>query len=56
MTGQTPRPGPRRLGRAGILAVAILVALVVVIFLGRNLWHASEVTEDPPAIDSAERP
>ncbi|MDQ1902584.1 hypothetical protein RAH32_19355 [Paracoccus sp. WLY502] len=56
MTGQAPRPGPRRLGRAGIAVVAILVALVVVIFLGRNLWHASEVTEDPPAINAGARP
>ena len=56
MTGHEPKPGSRRLGRAGILVVAILAALVVVIFLGRNLWHASEVTEDPPAIDAGARP
>lgn len=48
MTGQAPRPGPRRMGRAGIAVIAILVVIMLVIFLGRNLWHATEVDEAPP--------
>ncbi|MFC3169075.1 hypothetical protein [Paracoccus fontiphilus] len=48
MTNREPKPGPRRLGRAGIAAVAIIVAIVLVMFLGRNLWHATEVHDDPP--------
>lgn len=53
---RAPRPGPRRLGRAGVAAVLILAAIVLVIFVGRNLWHATEVHDDPPAIDPGQRP
>ena len=56
MSDRTPRPGPRRLGRAGVAAVAILVALAVVLFVGRNLWHATEVHDTPPEIGQAPRP
>lgn len=56
MTGGAGKPGPRRLERAGIAAVAILVVMVLVIFFGRTLWHATEVEEAPPAIDQTQRP
>lgn len=49
MTGHDPKPSPRRLGRAGIAVAAILLAIILVIFFGRNLWHATEVDEPPPA-------
>lgn len=52
MKAQAPRPGPRRLGRAGVLVAVVLAVLVVVVFVGRNLWHVSEVNEEPPAIDA----
>lgn len=56
MRNDAPRPGPRRLGRAGIAVIAILVVLVLVIFVGRNLWHASEVDDATPRMDQAQRP
>lgn len=46
----TPRPGPRRMGRAAVAAIVILVVVVIVMFVGRNIWHASEVDEAPPEI------
>lgn len=51
-----PRPGPRRLGRAGVAVVVILIALALVLFVGRNLWHATEVDEDPPEIEQSQQP
>jgi hypothetical protein len=56
MTGHDPKPSPRRLGRAGIAVAAILVAIVLVIFFGRNLWHATEVDEPPPATGQSQQP
>ena len=64
MRGQAPKPGPRRLGRAGMAVIAILVVLILVLilvlflvlFLGRNLWHATEVDEAPPEIDRTQQP
>ncbi|MGF7153296.1 hypothetical protein [Novosphingobium gossypii] len=32
-------PGSRRKGRAAITVVAIVLALIVAIFVGRNIWH-----------------
>lgn len=60
MRGQAPKPGPRRLGRAGMAVIAILVVLILVLFLvlflGRNLWHATEEDEAPPEIDRTQQP
>ncbi|MFD2816330.1 hypothetical protein ACFSYD_21065 [Paracoccus aerius] len=56
MTGHEPKPSRRRLGRAGIAVAAILVAIVLVIFFGRNLWHATEVDEPPRQLDSPSSP
>jgi hypothetical protein len=51
-----PKPGPRRLGRAGMAVVAILVAIILVMFVGRNLWHATEVHDEPPEIGQDQQP
>lgn len=56
MTGPAPRPDPTRLGRAGVVVVAILAAVVLVFFIGRIVWHSSEVTEDPPEIQQTQQP
>lgn len=56
MTGREPKPGPRRLGRAGVAVVVILVAIALVLFVGRNLWHATEVQDDPPEVEAGQRP
>lgn len=42
------KPSPRRLERAGIAVIGIVVAMIVVFFLGRVLWH-DEVQETDPA-------
>ncbi|MBT0667591.1 hypothetical protein HT136_04325 [Novosphingobium profundi] len=39
-------PAQKRKARAGIFVVAILTAIVVVIFVGRNIWHAEVQHED----------
>lgn len=41
------------MGRAEVAAIAILIAIVVVVFVGRMIWHASEVDEPPPEIRQA---
>ncbi|MCZ0960984.1 hypothetical protein [Paracoccus benzoatiresistens] len=51
-----PKPGPRRLGRAGVAVAVILVAIILVIFVGRNLWHATEVHDDSPEIGQDQQP
>lgn len=43
-----PPPGPRRLGRGAVAAIVLLAVIVVALFVGRNLWHATEVNEPPP--------
>ena len=53
MSGEKPpegsgRPSPARKGRAGIAVVAILIAMIVVIFVARNFEHAKELEESPP--------
>lgn len=55
MTG-APRPGPRRLGRAGVAILAMLAVVVVALFVGRNIWHATEVNEPPPETQQTQRP
>ena len=56
MTDQGPKPGPRRLGRAGAAVVVIVVAVVLVMFVGRNLWHATEVESPPPEVTGSQQP
>lgn len=56
MTGREPKPGPRRLGRAGVAVLAIVAATVLVLFVGRNLWHATEVDEPPPEVTGSQQP
>jgi hypothetical protein len=45
----TDNPSPKRKARAGLIVVAILLAMVVVIFVGLNVEHAQEVEESPSA-------
>ena len=41
------------MGRAAIAAIVILVAIVIALFVGRNIWHAGEVDEPPPEMRQA---
>lgn len=36
------RPTAKRAGKAGLFVVGVLIAMFVLIFLGRNLWHVSD--------------
>lgn len=45
MDKQSP-PSSRRLGRAAVLAVALAIAIGAIVFVGMNIWHATEVAED----------
>lgn len=41
-----PPPSSRKLGRTGIIVVALLAAIAVITFVGMNIWHGTEVAED----------
>lgn len=45
MDKQSP-PSSRRKGRAAVLFVALLAAMGAIVFVGMNIWHATEVSED----------
>lgn len=47
MTPDRP-PGLRRMGRAAVAVIVILAAIVIAIFVGRTIWHASEADAPPP--------
>ncbi|ETI64889.1 hypothetical protein C100_05260 [Sphingobium sp. C100] len=40
------QPSGRRLQRAGCWVVAIILAIILVIFVARNIWHGEELHED----------
>lgn len=37
------KPCSRRLTRAGLMVVVILLAVIVLVFAARNVWHAEEL-------------
>ena len=39
-------PRPRRAGRTALMVVALVFGIAVVTFIGMNIWHATEVSED----------
>ncbi len=40
------KPSSRRLSRARVLVVAILVVMMVIVFAGRNIWHADKLEKE----------
>lgn len=47
----------RRAGRAGLWIVAILAGIVLTLFVGRNIWHATtQESGDPAQIDPQDKP
>lgn len=40
------KPSSRRLGRAGIMVVAIVLVAIVLVFAGRNIWHADKLEQE----------
>ncbi|WP_121115259.1 hypothetical protein [Croceibacterium ferulae] len=45
MDKQSP-PSSRKLGRTAVIVVALLAAMGAIVFVGMNIWHATEVAED----------
>jgi len=50
-----PERRARRFGRAGFVVALIVLAIIVVIFVGQNLWHAqvSEREQDAAVASGA---
>lgn len=46
----TSEPSARRLGRAGTAVIAIFVAMIVVFFAGRLIWHDERQEADPASL------
>lgn len=40
------QPSAKRKGRAAIFVVSVVLAVIVLVFVGRNIWHAEEQQED----------
>jgi uncharacterized protein YxeA len=40
------KPSSRRLTRAGLMVVVILLAVIVLVFAARNVWHAEELKQE----------
>jgi len=40
------KPSSRRLTRAGLMVVVIVLAVIVLMFAGRNIWHAEELKQE----------
>lgn len=43
------QPSTRKKERAALWVVGIVVAIVIVIFLGRNIWHGEELQNSQEA-------
>jgi len=46
MPDDPDRPSGRRLGRAGAWVAALLLAMMLVFFVGRTFWHRDILKED----------
>ncbi|GFE76592.1 MULTISPECIES: hypothetical protein [Novosphingobium] len=46
MTGDRNKPSSRKLGRAGVMVAAIVLAVIVLVFAGRNIWHAEQLEQE----------
>lgn len=40
------KPSAHRLGKAGAFVVGTIIAIFIIIFVGRNLWHGEELEQD----------
>ncbi|WP_312218229.1 hypothetical protein [Sphingobium yanoikuyae] len=40
------KPSAHRLGKAGAFVVSTIIAIFIIIFVGRNLWHGEELEQD----------
>lgn len=44
-----PPPSPRKAGRAAAWVLLVIVALILILFVGRNIWHGEELQQDQQA-------
>ncbi|WP_395331820.1 hypothetical protein WBP06_03295 [Novosphingobium sp. BL-8H] len=40
------KPSSRRLGRAGAFVAGVILLVIVLVFVGRNVWHAEELKHE----------
>ncbi|WP_341896675.1 hypothetical protein [Sphingobium sp. YR657] len=40
------KPSPRRLAKAGAVICSVIIALFIIIFVARNVWHGEELEQD----------
>ena len=40
------KPSPRRLAKAGAFICGVIIALFIIIFVARNVWHGEELERD----------
>jgi len=41
-----PRPSSRRLGKAAVVVVGLVIAMAVITFVGMNIWHAQDLATE----------
>ena len=46
---QSEKPSPQRAGRAGMWIVAVIAAVIIVIFVGRTIRHSEASDRSSPA-------
>lgn len=39
-------PSPRRMAKAGLAVATIVIAVIIIIFLARNIWHSEELKDE----------
>lgn len=40
------KPPTRRFERAAVIVVGIVLAMFILVFVGRNVWHGEELKQD----------
>ncbi len=40
------KPSPRRLGKPGTFICGVIIALFIIIFVAKNVWHGEELEQD----------
>ncbi|MFD1107244.1 hypothetical protein [Sphingobium olei] len=46
------RPPTRRMERAAIFTVCVVIAIIICVFVGLNLWHGQELKQDQATGDN----
>lgn len=46
MMPKREKPSSRRLTRAGLMVVVIVLAVFVLVVAGRNVWHSEELKQE----------